>query len=373
LDPECGLDFGSVPYVVDLFKRARRERVPLSGTLDLTYRCNFRCVHCYVGHLVQQARSESGELDTGQMVRVLNGAADAGCMFLLLSGGEPLLREDFVQVYTAARRLGMLVTVFTNASLLNEEHLEVFGEYPPRMVEVTLYGASSATYERITGTRGSFATVHNGIERLLGAGLSVGLKSMVLRDNVHEISAMARLAQDLGLPYRVDPLVTPRLDGDCRPLAQRVEPELAAEVEFGIERQASAMAQVLELRRTGRLEGAPSDRLFRCGAGQASFHVGPAGFMHPCLISPGIACDTLTPGFAEAWKTITAAVDRATWTDPGRCATCHRALLCGYCAGLFLLEGVSPAEPPEYLCRLGERKAQLIGVDEPEVAVVTAT
>jgi radical SAM protein with 4Fe4S-binding SPASM domain len=184
---------------------------------------------------------------------------------------------------------------------------------------------------------------------------------------------MAVLAQELGLRYRVDPLVTARLDGDCAPCDQRVEPELAVALEMGIERQSTAMAKFLERQQvSAELDATSPERMFRCGAGQASFHVDPVGFMHPCVMSPGIAFDTISAGFSEAWLAIRTAVDQATWGEGGRCASCPTALVCGYCPGLMVLEGVSPSEPPEYLCRLGECRLQSLGVNDPEVVGVTA-
>jgi len=345
----------------------------MCGTFDLTYRCNFGCAHCYVGHLVGQKRSEARELDTGQVVDLLEQAADAGCLMMLLSGGEPLLRDDFAQAYTSARRLGMIVTVFTNGSLVRPQHLEAFGEYPPHEVEVTLYGATEETYERVTGVPGSYWSVRRGIEQLLGAGVRVGLKSMILRDNVHEIETMAELARDLNVRYRVDPLVTARLDGNRAPLAGRVEPEFAAELETSVGEWALNMARFLGRQRVAAgLDPVPPERMFRCGAGQASFHLDPAGSMHPCLMSPSIGCDTLSGGFQAAWESTKAAVDGATWTEGGRCAGCPMVLVCGYCPGLMVLEGTSPSRPPEYVCRLGECRSRFIGVEVPGVIGVTA-
>lgn len=370
---DCGIALGSPAHFTEIFGRARKDRIPISGTLDVTYRCNFRCRHCYVGHLVGQSRSEAVELDTAQVTRLLGEAADAGCLFLLLSGGEPLLRDDFVQVYRSARRLGMIVTVFTNASLVQEEHLEAFREYPPRMVEVSLYGASEATCKRVTGVPGSYRAARKGIERLLDAGVVVGLKTVILRENVHEISAIAGLAEELGLKYRMDPLVTPRLDGDWRPLAQRVEPGLAAEVEFGNEKSASSMVSFMESQlASGPLEPVSSLQMYRCGAGHSSFHLDPTGAMHPCLMSPEIGRDTLAAGFLDAWETIVAATDQATWSETGLCATCSTASLCGYCPGLLLLERASPTEPPEYLCRLAECRHGLVDADVRRAASVSA-
>jgi radical SAM protein with 4Fe4S-binding SPASM domain len=337
------------------------------GAFDPTYRCNFRCTHCYAGHLAAQPRLQAGELGTERVVGLLSAAADAGCLWLLLSGGEPLLRDDFTQIYVAARQLGLIVTVFTNASLVEQAHLDALSEYPPHQVEVSIYGATEATYERVTGVAGSFRRAHRGIERLLGRGLRVTLKTMILRENAEEVVAMEAFAQGLGLRFRVDPLVTPRLNGDLKPLEQRIDPQRAIDIELSTEARRADLAKFFE-RRDEAVEddSMPANRLYRCGAGLASFHIDPQGLMHPCLMSPSIAYNTHTMGFAAAWEAVTAAVDQATCDGSVGCARCPTIELCGYCPGLFALEEASPSRPSEYACRLGEGRLKAIGLERPE-------
>jgi len=351
----------------------QRERIPGSGALDLTYRCNFRCVHCYVGHLVAQTPAEAAELQTEQILAMLSGAASAGCLMVLLSGGEPLLRPDFTDIYVGARRLGLLVTVFTNGSLLAPSHLEVFREYPPRMVEISVYGATAGTYERITGIPDAFERTMRNIDMLVDRGVRVGLKTMILRDNVHEVDAIRALARERGLRFRLDPLVTPRLDGDPAPLAQRVEPQVAVGLELQEEERRAELAayahrQEVAARESGR---DPREKVHRCGAGIWSFHVDPQGVLRPCFMTRGIAYNAAREGFAAAWAQIVAAVDRVAGDTSGACLGCHDLYLCGYCPGLFVLETGSPSEPAEYVCELGEqRRALLEGEKEVEHAAV---
>jgi radical SAM protein with 4Fe4S-binding SPASM domain len=366
-------ELGSSEYLSTVLGRVCKDRVPLSGAFDLTHRCNFRCVHCYTGHLAAQPRSQAAELSTKQVTELLAAATHAGCLMLLLSGGEPLLREDFIDIYKAAKRLGLIVTVFTNASLITQAHLDAFSEYPPHTVEVSVYAASDATYERITGARGSFGRVRRGIDQLMERGVRVSLKTMILRDNVDEVLAIEALARGLGVRFRLDPTITPRLNGDPKPLDQRVDPERAVAIEMATETRQSDMARFVERQKTsGGGATASTSRLYRCGAGIASFHIDPQGYMHPCLMSRAIAYNTSAMGFGPAWKAVTSAVDEAKWEGTGGCADCPNILLCGYCPGLFELEHASPSRPPEYVCRLGENRYRAVDPDRAEVVGVKA-
>ena len=363
---------GSTEHLSRVFGRAIVERVPVCGGLDLTYRCNFRCRHCYVGHLTGQRRSEAAELTTAQILDLLEQAAGAGCLLLLLSGGEPLLRHDFPDIYVGAKRLGMIVTVFTNGSLIDERHLDLFEHYPPHEVEVSVYGASEPTYARVTGVPGAYSRVGQALDGLLDRGIPVSIKSMILRDNAHEITALRDLAGALGVDFRVDPLVVPRLDGDPAPLEQRVDPQRAVEIELQLDHYRESLETFCQKHLVHPEEDAlPADRLYRCGAGVASFHIDARGFLHPCLMSP-IAYNTQTMGFAKAWEAVTAAVDESTWEGVGGCAKCPKILLCGYCPGLFALEQASPAHPPAYVCALGASRCEALAHELPGVVCVNS-
>lgn len=367
-------DLGENGILEKVVRGAVRDRLPVGGAFDLTYRCNYRCRHCYVGHLTARPRSEAAELATKQAVDLLHAATDAGCLLLLLSGGEPLLREDFVDIYVAARRLGLVVTVFTNASLITENHLDVFEDYPPHLVEVSLYGACETTYERITGVTGSFRHARLGVERLLERGVRVGLKTMILRDNVNEIAAMEEFADSLGVRFRVDPLITLRLNGDLEPLAQRVDPDIAVEIELASNERRDGLARFL------KEHGSVADRepeewksrLFRCGAGISSFHVDPEGVMRPCLMGTAYGFSTALCGFDGAWRAVKAAVDAAVWEGVEGCRDCGDILLCGYCPGLFALEQATPSDPPRYVCSLGKNRRRKIKEDRVEEASAAA-
>ena len=365
---DCGIqpELGSREHLSEVYRRAREDRVPVGCTFDLTHRCNFRCIHCLVGHETAQSRSQAGELTTEQAKSLLKEVADAGCLFLLMSGGEPLLRNDFADIYVEARRLGMVVTVFSNGSLVTAEHVEVFREFTPRMVEITLYGATEATFDRITGTPGSYQRAWRGIERLLDGGIAMGLKSMIMRDNVDEIPAMEARAQELGVTFRLDPVITPRLDGDLSPLLQRVDPEQAAEIELSSHRRRTELTDYLS-REYLDAQVEPTDRAYRCSAGTVSCHIDPQGFLRPCVMSEELVYNTTTLGYLHAWRAAVAACDQGIWEDAGLCSGCPDIALCGYCAGLFALEQVTPSRPPEYLCRLGRARRQALLQNKPEV------
>lgn len=356
IDCAATTELGSPEYMARFTQRAMRDHVPVSGSFDLTYRCNLRCSHCYAGHLVAQTPAEAGELPTAEVLSLLAEAAEAGCLNMVWSGGEPLLRPDFVEVYRAGCRLGILTTVFTNATLVDHSIASAFVDYPPRLVEVSMYGSTAEVYERITGVRGSYERALRGIGALLDAGVHVGLKTMILRDSLDDVSRIEALADDLGVTFRLDPLVTPRLDGDPAPLAQRVDPAEAAAVELSSPKRLRDAATYHER----VMSGPERDSLYQCGAGRTGFYLDPRGTMLPCLMSRRIASDARSLGFGAAWDAVGQVVAGLQRSSDSPCIGCESRAMCGYCPALFALETGSADEPPSYVCRLGEQRLGII-------------
>lgn len=351
---DVDMDHRAGEYLGRFRKKAVDQRLPVSGALDLTYRCNLRCVHCYAGHLHGQTAAGAAELDTAELLGLVRQAADSGCLYLVLSGGEPLLRPDFATIYRECRRLGLVVTVFTNATLLRDEHVELFREHPPQKVDVSVYGATRETYERVTQVPGSYDRAVQGIETLAGAGIRIGLKTMILRRNVDEVLDMEAWATRLGARFRLDPLVTPRLDGGREPLDERVPPPLAAALEQSSPKRQRDLRSQLE-----RYGGAGHwSQAYRCGAGVTHFHIDPQGWLRPCLVSRPLAFDAVSLGFGVAWKAAVEAVKALKAGEDRVCAHCPHSALCGYCPGLFDLETGDMERPPEYVCALGRSRGE---------------
>jgi radical SAM protein with 4Fe4S-binding SPASM domain len=335
------------------------QRIPFSGSLALTLRCNLRCVHCYVREEPRQPCVDKPELKTDQWKMIIEEIKEAGCLNLLLTGGEPLLREDFAEIYTHAKKSGFLVTVFTNGTLVTDKILELFRELPPRQVDISLYGATARTYERITGVPGSFRRAIDGIEALLGQGVHVGLKSVLMTLNADEFSEIKRLAQRYGVKFRMDAAIFPALSGDRSPMELRVPPERVVELELADPAAIKDWREYLE-----RYDEVPTLKsAYSCGAGLTTFHVDPSGVMYPCVMARSRSHSLLDGSFAQGWNGEISRL-RDEKVMPGfRCIDCQKKLVCGFCPGFFERENGRNDIPSEYLCELGRLRHERITRD----------
>ena len=346
--------FGSCDSAQDFLsqfrKRVTKERVPLSGSIDLTHRCNLRCIHCYLDPQGMKRQSIQEEMDTEQVMRVLDEITAAGCLYLLITGGEPLLRRDFQQIYQRAKENGLLVTIFTNGTLISNEIVDLFTDLPPKAIEISLYGASAETYEGITRVRGSFEKCLEGIHKLLDHGLNLRLKTILMTSNRHEFDEMEQMAKDFGVPFRFDAAIFPRFNGDPSPIELRISPEEAIEKEFsGPERRNEWQDFYNHFK-----EIPSSNHIYECGAGLTYFHIDASGNLRPCLMSHAFQYPILSGDFITGWQEKMPAVRKTEMSPEQICHNCHKRILCGYCPPFFELEGGSETAISAFLCSMGQ-------------------
>lgn len=339
----------------------------LSATLGLTDRCNLRCVHCFVHEPDRDREIKDRELSTAQWMDILDQLTEMGCLSLLFTGGEPLLRDDFVEIYTHAKRRGFLITLFTNGTLLTRELVDFLSSWYPYLIEVTLYGLTVETYGAVTGNPGAFERCMRGVEMLVEAGLPLRLKAMAMRPTAAEIPAMYEYAAGLGVPFRHDGMVwQPLFDKDVSEL--RLTPAEIVELDRLQPIAASDFVRVHErhLRIVASMSDEERRRLYNCGGGHQSCYVDPYGVLSICqAVRPGVY-DLTDGNLREGWGAL--GTFRATTLAPEHyaCRECEIAGLCPRCPARSLREHSDPAAAVEFACKVTRLRAEQLGLDLTE-------
>lgn len=359
----CYDEIGGGEFGQRLLAAIGDKRVPLSGGWDVTERCNLGCAHCYIRQAPGDRQRASRELSQAQICSILDQAVAEGCLWFLFTGGEPFLRPDFLEIYKHAKRIGLLPAIFTNATLLTPEIADQLVEWRPRSVEVTLYGATQEAYERVTGVPGSHARCMRGVELLLARDLPVGLKAMALQSNWREVPDMKAWAQSLGLEFRFDAMIAPRLDGRTENLSERLSPERSVQIDADDPERAEQWGLVAE-RASGNGRG--SEQIYFCGAGLYSFHVDAYGRLSACGIARQPGYDLKQGTFMEGWHSFLGAVRQTERTQKTACQTCDVGAFCIQCPGWSQLVHGDNESPVEFLCQVGHLRAQAFaGSPEP--------
>jgi radical SAM protein with 4Fe4S-binding SPASM domain len=301
-------------------------------------------------------KSCKNELSTGRLMTLIDEITEAGCLFMLISGGEPLIRKDFRQIYRHMKSNGLLVTLFTNGTLVNEGVIELFEELPPQAVEISLYGATPKTYELITGVKGSYRRCLRGVENLLKHKIHIKLKTVLMTLNRHELSGMEKIAKDLGVKFRFDAALFPRFNGDTTPLTLRVPPDEAVEMELS---DAERFRNFREYFRKNR-KSHVSDSLYVCSAGITNFHIDPYGNLQPCLMTSDIRYDLSSGNFLTGWNDVMPGIMEKKVPEGYTCNACEKQVLCGFCPAVFKMENGSEYVRSEYLCSMGRHRYHMI-------------
>ncbi|MFZ0808154.1 MAG: radical SAM protein, partial [Candidatus Sulfotelmatobacter sp.] len=297
--------------------------------------------------------------------RVLDELVEMGCFWILYTGGEIFARKDFLEIYTYAKKKGFLITLFTNGTIINEQIADYLAEWPPFAIEITLYGRTRETYEALTSVPGSYDRCLRGIRLLKERGLPLKLKTVATSINKHEVVAMRRFAEELGVELKCDGQVNPRIDCSQSPLATRLTPEEVVALDM------SDPAVVEEYRKLAERDlGAPPnlsqvDTVYICGGGFNSFAINANGEIGICVISQQETFAIRDSTVKAVWEESLLRLRRTKRTRVTKCIQCRIQSLCGMCPANGELENGDRESPVEFLCHVAHLRAMVVGVDVP--------
>jgi len=367
----ASLSAGATPVMDRLISRTVEKHRPLSVHFDLTYRCNERCVHCYLDH------DDQGELTTAECLQVLDDLASSGALFLTFSGGEIFLRPDLYEILAAARSLHFDISLKTNALLVTPERAARLGELGVRRVQISVYSDIPAVHDAITKVPGSLRRTLAAIPILLQHGLQVKLACPLMRENLLAYRGVMALAEKLGVPYILDLTITPMMDGSSGPLAHRASVSSLLPVLRDARLQAckpqptSATARPESVWPLGSAVSSgiesPAYQDLPCSAGHNSCYISPYGDVFPCVQLPQAAGNLRREKFDDIWYHAPQ-LERLRAIRESQlpiCSRCEIRSYCERCPGLALMEGGNLLGAYERACALAEEKARLAGVIAP--------
>ena len=324
-------------------------------SVELTRKCNFRCMHCFCAN--QSFSSE--ELSFDEWVVVLEQYAKDDGLFLTITGGECLLRKDFVRLWEYLKKRGFILTLFSNASLIDAELADFFLQWTPLQISVTLYGASDETYEKVTGCRNMFSRVMEALELLRKRGIALEVKGVFSRLNSDDFEEVRKIALEYCDLFRWDmALMGAFATSENQPKAIRLSPKEYVEIE------ATEPIRFFHMKKLFQQWNPPDfarkrEGAFTCNVRSGiSMHIDPTGKMHPCAPFEYEGYDLKKGTLREGWhEAIPKFIDTYP-CQPGACQSCDLVDLCGPCAAFALLEGCSVTGPVPYKCELVKARAE---------------
>ena len=327
-----------------IFKKAWDQHIPFTALWEITYKCNLRCVHCYItpDHTQKELSLEECQL-------ILDQLAAERCLFIVFTGGEFLTRSDFFDVAQYARRKGFALRLFTNGTLITAEVADRIKDLSPIYVGISIYAGNPATHDAITQVAGSFSKSINALELLRERGVKTVVKCPLMRDTVHEFDQVKRLAEDLGAGFQYGISISPKDDGSKGPLTHRLTDD-------GLR-----WIFMKELRK--RLYNRPSDDDHFCGAGLITLAINPYGEVFPCVQLNKMKAGYLRrDSLHDVWKDskVFSQLRSATFSSLTKCPSCDLAPYCVSCRGVALLEDGDWLGPSTAACREARIRKEVV-------------
>ncbi|MBR5272195.1 MAG: radical SAM protein [Clostridia bacterium] len=344
-----------------LINMAAMSKTPISAGFELTARCTLRCKMCYIvsGNFKPCADEE---LTAQQWIDLARQAAEQGLLYLQLTGGEAMMRSDFKEIYQALHKMGLKISVSTNATLFNDEYIEFFKNYPPVRFSISLYGSDNETYEELCGLKNGYDIVTCNIDKLIAAGLNVKINLTLTKYNVKDAKGICEFAKSRGLmvtqmSYTFPPEQTSDYGVDDTRLCAEDAAKVYLQCEsimFPNERFAEKISALskrsLADEDAGGLEFRRNGNKLKCQAARSSYWINWRGEMLPCVEMPFIKAYPLQVGFKQAWDEIVQKTDEIV-RFPDECTTCNMRDVCFACPAYFYAETGRPDVLAPNICK----------------------
>lgn len=341
---------------------AMPARHPVNATLELTLRCNLKCKMCMFRHSSREDASLAAEeLTAAQWSDMAQQLFDAGTLNILITGGEPMLRKDFSEIYSSIYRRGFIVTLYTNATLVTEEIMQTLRQYPPHRIGITLYGASNETYASLCGCKDGFDRALAGARALATLPSALEFRTTLVQDNYEEIDAIEALVKKaFDLPVTHSTTVFQSVRGGCMPVADcRLTPEQT--VDLTLNRTLDRIRELLPENRRGQVQLRLADpqpvcdkeydyTLLGCSGGMNNVTVTYSGKLLGCQMLGCFSTDAVKLGFAKAWEEWPYTV-RLPKVE-SECTDCPHVQFCQICPGVRMAECGDLQGRPEYICQI---------------------
>jgi AdoMet-dependent heme synthase len=317
--------------LAEMNQKALNLGLPISVHLDITYRCNERCEHCYLDH------DDHGEMTMAEIADVLAQLADAGVFFLTLSGGEVLMRRDFFEILERARHLLFNVKVKTNGVMIHEKEAARLRQLGVEQIQISVYSHRPEVHDAITKLPGSLKRSIQAIRFLKSQGLKVTIANVLMAGNFSDQAGVINLAKELGVAYTLDPTITPKMDGDTSVLALRIAGSELKQVFHNQE----LVGNVEEFCAPPPPPGEDIMLGIPCSAGHTACYISPYGDVFPCVQFPLPSGNVRRQKFLEIWRDSAQLkeVRSIRARDLPTCSTCSHVGTCTRCPGLAYMEG----------------------------------
>lgn len=352
-----------------LWRNAVLKKVPLTGAFELLPMCNLQCKMCYVRKSKQEVDALGGLLETERWIELGKQARDAGMLYPLLTGGEPFLHKDFQKIFAEFLSLGLQVSINSNATLIDEPMAKWLGEHRPTRINITVYGGSEDSYQRLCGDGDAYARMRRAVEWLNKYHVPVKFNTSITPQNYDDLEAIMAFAKKMGKPIQTATYMFPPVRRDAHLIGQneRLSPRQAglarvkADYLQGNQKwflgQAARFQHFVPLHEIAFEEKSEADsQKMNCRAGRCSFWLDWQGNIGNCGMHSTIKIPMKDLTLEAGWKKVVEETEKVRYSST--CAGCPNVRLCHACIAMIYNECGDYHGRPEYLCKMNEAAAE---------------
>jgi len=327
----------------DIAKWLIERHTLLYATIEITWRCNLHCIHCDM----EPPRKDEEELSTEEIKDILRQFAQEGSIFLTLTGGEPLLREDLWEILEYAKSLKFIPKIITTGSLMTEEYADRIKKIGLSNVDISIYSVTAETHDAITGVPGSLEKTREAIKLLKERDVKINLMTVLMKDNFHQLYQLKQSAEGLSVEYNISPMIYPKRDGSQEPLRLRISDEQLKE--FLKDRLPDECENIQKLER-------PAGCLPHCYFGRLYCVIDAYGGVNPCIVRTPVVGNIREESLSKIWRESEElkAIRSITFEDLKECYTCKYSAICIRCPALAYAEDGSYAGASKEACRMSK-------------------
>lgn len=348
-----------------MMTKARQNKIPLNGSIELLPLCNMNCDMCYVRMDREEVEKQGGLRSAKEWLEIGRQMRDAGVLYLMLTGGEPLIYPEFREVYLGLSKMGMIITLNTNGTLLDEDWAEFFANHRPRRINITLYGSNADLYEELCHYRAGFQKTLNAISLLKEKNIDIKLNISVAKYNCNDFDHLIDFAKKYDLAMSVDTYMVPTMRERTKSYNEqaRLEPETAGKLHIKAIRRILGEEEYLlykkdMLNRISHSENQDYEDGMTCYAGHCSFTINWQGKMRPCVVSSRPEVDVFQKGVERAWNEIV--YDCACIHLNKKCKNCAYRPICRTCPAAAMAETGAFDGVSDYICRYAKESYRLL-------------
>lgn len=340
-------------FIDNIVEKSKDSNQILYATIELTNACNFRCKHCYLG-----SKNNIKFIDKNYLFKILDELKKMGCVSLIITGGEPLLHPNFEEIYIYAKKLGFLITLFTNGYLINDKIIKILTKYKPIMVEISLYGVDDKSYFELTRKKVNYNIIEYNIKKLVSNKIRVRLKTVLLKQTYNEIEKMYEIAHKLNCEFRWDYYIINSINDDNEIInSTKLSEDMIISKILKDKDKYELFKSTLET------NFEKNDRLFKCEAGKNSIYISSNLLLSICVIAREPYYDLKKGNLSEGINVVRKYGCKK-MSKRSKCFSCENINICRYCPSKFKIANNDYCKPIEKYCNIATRMKNIINKEK---------